>query len=142
MALIFFIVGAAIIVAAIRNTQGDLGTLVAGDFSGPNSFLYWLAVGAILGLVGYVPAFRNPSRVFMGLLIVVLLLTKGTGFFSQLQSALAGAKPQTTQPPGPATPTTGVPIDLGGSNKGGVGGAVSSAAGAVGTIGKIFGGFL
>lgn len=122
MAIAFFIVGIALIVSAFRNTQGQLGTLVAGDFSGSNSFLYWLAVAGILGAAGYVPTLRSPSRWFMGLLVIVLMLTQGKGFFSQLSSALSQSQSQAATPvQNPATPTTGIPINLLGSSSSGGG---------------------
>ena len=144
MALAFILIGVALLVAAFRNTQGQLGTLIAGDFTGSSSFLDWIAVVAIVGMAGYMPALRTPSRYFMGLILLVVFLTKGTGFFSQLHSAIKNPVASTTAAPVQATPTTGIPVSLSagsGTAASGAGSAVSSATGAASAL-TSFAGFL
>jgi len=92
MPLGFLILGAIILVAALRNTHKQLGTLLAGDFSGAGSFIYWIAALAIIGGLGYIPAFKTPSRALIVLLLVVLVLANG-GFFQQFTDALKSAQP-------------------------------------------------
>jgi hypothetical protein len=141
--------------------------MLAADFSGSKSFIYWIAALAAIGGLGYIPAFKTPSRALLVLMLVVLLLRNG-GFFSQLSSALSSAQPlaptatggvvlaSATQsiagtpgaggidapPAGEPTAPSGLPVVI----AGGGGSTASSAAGAVGgivkaasSIGSLFG---
>lgn len=87
MPFALLIVGIILLVSAVRNTQGDLYTLVKGDFSGPNNYLYWVVSILIIGAVGYIDTLRPISRMFLVLVIVVLFLSHG-GVFQQLNSQL------------------------------------------------------
>jgi hypothetical protein len=159
MPLGFLILGAIVLVTALRNTHKQLGTMLAADFSGTGSFIYWIAALAIVGGLGYVPSFQAPSRALIVLLLVVLLLSN-RGFFTQFSSALSTAQPlaptatggvvlaSATQSIVPGTPgaggidappagepsaPSGFPVVIVG---GGGGSSASSAAGAVGGIAK------
>lgn len=81
------IIGIALLVAGIRDTQDDLFALVKGDFTGDNNFFYWVVSILIVGAIGYITKFKPVSVAFLTLLIVVLFLRKG-GFFTQFQSAI------------------------------------------------------
>ena len=132
--------GIVAIIIAVRNTFGDAGTLLASEFTGTGNFTYWIAAVLVLGMIGYSPTFRTPARLFLVLVILVFFLKQGTGFFSQLQSALSGnetATPPTVQP----TPTSPLPVQLqvtGGSltSSAGVGGM--NALGSTGGISQVF----
>lgn len=93
MPFVLVTIGVVLLVASIRNTQGPgpgtLFTLVAGDFTGPNNFVYWFLAMMVIGMIGYVPKLKSFSIAMLSLVLVVLFLKKGTGFFSQFQSALS-----------------------------------------------------
>lgn len=129
MAFALLIIGVTLLVAAIRNTQGTLFGLLAGDFTGQNNFIFWGASILIIGAVGYIPKVKPISTAFMGLVILVLFLKKGQGFFPQFAAALGSAQaaPQSqpaasaAQPSGglnplPALPSLGTAI----TNAGGI----------------------
>jgi len=96
------------LIAAVKNTQGNLSALVKGDFTGQNNFIYWIAAIMIIGALGYVPKVKPFSVALLGLVILVLFLTKGNpagvggGFFAQLTKGLATT--QTPQPNASSTP--------------------------------------
>jgi hypothetical protein len=158
MPLGFLILGAIVLVTALRNTHKQLGTMLAADFSGTGSLIYWIAALAIVGGLGYVPSFQAPSRALIVLLIVVLILSN-QGFFTQFSAALSTAQPlaptatggvvlaSATQSIIPGTPgaggidappagepsaPSGFPVVI----VGGGGSTASSAAGAIGGIAK------
>ncbi len=79
------LVGAILLVAGIRNTYGDLWTLVQGDFTAQGGFLVWVAAIAVVGGIGYIPKLKPLSVAFMTLLLLVLVLSH-SGVFAQLQS--------------------------------------------------------
>lgn len=87
MPFALLIVGIVLLVSAVRGTQGDLFTLVKGDFSGSNNYLYWVVSILIIGAVGYIDTLRPISRMFLVLVVVVLFLSHG-GVFQQLNSQL------------------------------------------------------
>jgi hypothetical protein len=91
-------IGAVMLIVAVKGTQSDLATLVKKDFTGPASdnFLYWIVAIFVIGMVGYVEKLKPLSTAFLGLVIVVLFLRKGKGFFPQLLSGLAST--QSVQP--------------------------------------------
>ncbi len=88
MPFALLIIGATLIVAGVRNQQDKLFTLVKNDFAGPNNFIFWIVSILAIGAVGYIPKLKPISTAFLGLVIVVLFLRKGTGFFAQLNTAL------------------------------------------------------
>lgn len=90
MPFALIIIGVVLVVASVRNTQDDLYTLVKGDFSGQNNYLYWMVSILIIGAVGYVPTLKPLSRMFLALLVVVLFLSHG-GVLSQLNAQLFSA---------------------------------------------------
>lgn len=90
MPFVLIAVGIVLLVSAVKNTTGDLFTLLKGDFTGSNNYLYWVVSILIIGAVGYVPTFRNLSRMFLALVIIVLLISKG-GFFTQFNKQAFGA---------------------------------------------------
>lgn len=88
MAYVLIFIGLLLTVAGVRNTQDDFYTLLKGDFTGQNSFIYWLAAIAIVGGLGYIPSLKPLSNAFLILILIVLVLKNGTGLFSQLTNAL------------------------------------------------------
>jgi hypothetical protein len=108
MALLFIIIGIAIVISGIRNTYAQLGQQLAADFTGSGSFIYWVAAIMILGMVGYIPGAQKPARMLLALVILSFVLANGTGFFDRLKSALTGAQPAAAPPD--TAPTTGIPV--------------------------------
>lgn len=115
MPFALLIIGAVLLVSAVRNTQDDLFALTKGDFTGQANFVYWVVALLIIGGVGYIPKLKPISDAFFILVLVVLFLTKGNpqgvggGFFTKFTSAL-----QSTQTATPASGTvqpvsTGLP---------------------------------
>ena len=92
MPLAFLIIGIAIGVTAFRGTYAQLGTLVANDFTGSNSFLVWLGAILAIGLIGYIPGLEKPSRLMIALLLLVVFLKNG-GFFDKFKQAVSSAQP-------------------------------------------------
>src|SRR5262245_15477610 len=105
MALFIGILAVAIILTAINNTYGALGAQLKSDFTGSGSFIYWLGALLIIAVVGYIPGFRSPVKALLVLIVLVFVLKNGTGFWSQLQTALA----QGPQAPPAGTTTETVP---------------------------------
>ena len=95
MPFVLIVAGIVLLIAAVRNTQGQLFYLVQGDFIGPNNFIYWLLSILIIGAIGYVPRLKPISDAFLILVILVLFLKtcpksagpecKG-GFFDQFMA--------------------------------------------------------
>lgn len=88
------IIGAVLLVSAVRNTQDDLFKLIQGDFTGQGNFVFWVVSLLIIGAVGYIPKLKPVSDGFLVLVLVVLFLTRGNpsgvggGFFSKFTQAL------------------------------------------------------
>jgi hypothetical protein len=102
MSYFFIIFGVILVVASARNTQGDLFTLLQGDFFGSGNFLYWFAAIFIIGAIGYDEKLRPISDGFLALVIIGLLLNN-KGFFAQFGTALNQIKGTTTTPIGNAS---------------------------------------
>jgi hypothetical protein len=133
------IFGMLLISAGLKGNANRLGQTLANDFIGPQGFIAWaLAIGAI-GAVGYIPGFEKPTRYFLVLLFVVLLLTN-QGVFNEFQAAIqgvstAGPAHGTTQPEAPAA----APAASGGGSSGGALGGIASVIGPLASIGSFFG---
>ena len=87
MPLFFLVVGAGLIVVAIRNQTSQLVTLLKSDFTGSGNFGVWIVAIAGIGALGTVPGFKTVSN---GLLVLVVLgiLLSNKGFFTQFQQAV------------------------------------------------------
>ncbi|MDE2019753.1 MAG: hypothetical protein KGJ13_05415 [Patescibacteria group bacterium] len=92
--------GAILVVSGVRNTQGQLWSLVQNDFTGNNGFIVWVAAIAIVGGMGYIPKLRPLSIAFMTLLLIVLVISN-QGVFAQLQQFVQS---------GAGSGTAGVPL--------------------------------
>lgn len=83
-------IGVLLLFTALNRTAGAFGTQIYKDlFSEDGGFVYWAAGIVIVGLIGYIPAFKKPADAFIVLIILAMLLKNGD-FFSKLQSGLAG----------------------------------------------------
>lgn len=99
MPFLLLAVGAVLLASALQGTVSDLATQLKSDFSGSNSFLYWIAAIGIVGMIGYVPTLERPARAFLALVILAFLLANGGGFFAQLFATIQ-APPQPVSPAG------------------------------------------
>ena len=86
MPFVFAIAGIVLVVAGVRgtvtSTNPNLVTLLKSDLTGSPNYLEWIAAIGIIGAIGYIPALRTFSRLFMGLVVIGLLLAN-RGFFAQ-----------------------------------------------------------
>lgn len=80
-------IGLLMIVVGARGTHRAFGAQVAGDFTGPGSFLYWIAAIGSVGALGYIETFRTFSHIFMSLIIIAMFLGN-QGFFVKLKEAI------------------------------------------------------
>ncbi len=94
MPFVLIIAGVVLLIAAIRNTQQELFLLLAKDFTGPNNFIYWFLSILIIGAIGYVPRLKPVSDGFLILVILVLFLKKGNGFFDMFQLQVGSTQKQ------------------------------------------------
>jgi hypothetical protein len=93
MPFIFIGTGLVLVFVGLQGNPAKLYALIAADFTGPNSFIYWMIAILILGALGFIPSLEKLSRLFMLLVLVVLFLDNG-GFFQQFQAFVKS----TTQP--------------------------------------------
>lgn len=77
--------GLILIITGVKGDPSELWSLVKGDFTGQNNFVYWLVSILVLGFLGYIKQLQSLSRLFIVLILVVLLLDN-RGFFAQLQA--------------------------------------------------------
>ncbi len=137
MPLLLAIVGAALIVSAIRDTQAQLGSLLVSDVP---AFMPWAAAILVIGFIGFVPELRKVSRALLALVLIVIFLKKGSGFFAQFSTALKNpaaaqaATLPTLKGPLPITIAGGA-TGSGGPLGGLIGAATDAATGGIGGIG-------
>jgi|ERR1700674_5023947 len=111
MAFALLIIGAVLLISAVKNTSDGLFTLVRGDFTGPQNFVYWMVSILIIGALGYIPKLKPLSIALLGLVVIVLFLTRGDpskaggGFFEKFTAGLGS----TVTPPKTATAASPVP---------------------------------
>jgi hypothetical protein len=94
MPIAFIISGLLLIVTGIKGNPSQLWTLVQGDFTGKNNYVYWMLAVLVLGGIGYVPELKNFSRLFLVLVILVLLL-HNRGFFANLKEFINSSQTST-----------------------------------------------
>jgi hypothetical protein len=111
MAFALLIIGLALVIVTVRNTQDTFTKRVGNDFTGPGNFLYWIVAIMIIGAIGYVPKAKPVSDLFLVLVLLVLFLKKGNpnfnssgGFFTQFTNALKNTTGS----------TSGVTVKIGG----------------------------
>jgi hypothetical protein len=92
--------GLALVLVGLNGDPGKLYALLANDFTGKNSFVYWMLAILVLGGLGYVPGLDKISKAFLVLVILVLLLDNG-GFFKHFQDFV-----KSTTQTAPAAPNT------------------------------------
>src|SRR3954454_18349239 len=96
MALALLFAGAVLLIAAVRNRQGDLFGLVQSDLTGSENFFQWALAIVVIGAIGYIPKLKSFSVALLALVLVSIFLRKGKGFFSQLATAVNATNPSTS----------------------------------------------
>lgn len=71
MIIVLVLIAVLLIVAAMRDTQGDLFAALREDIAG---FGAWGTALVALGLLGFVPGIKPVSRALLALVIVVLFV--------------------------------------------------------------------
>lgn len=89
MILVALFIGAILIVAAIRNSQGALFAALYQDVPG---YVIWAAAIFAVGAVGFIPGLKPVSRGLLALVIVVIVM-------NNYQKILAGFKDAWQNPP-------------------------------------------
>jgi hypothetical protein len=101
----FLLIGAVLLVAAVRNTQGQLFTLVAGDLTGPKNFVYWIVALWLIGAIGYAKPLKTFSDLFLALVVLGILLSN-KGFFTAFQAQIGTTATATAATIGGSSATT------------------------------------
>jgi hypothetical protein len=144
MPLAFLLIGAVLIVVAVRGTHANLGQLLVDDFTGKGGgsadkgFLVWVAAIGGVAALGFVPGMKVPAKILLALVILAILISN-KGVFANAASALQGGIQGVTVKQSQATPTeqplpAAIPVAVTGT-----GSSSSSAAGTAGDIAGIAG---
>ena len=88
MPFILIIAGIILLTVAVRNTQDEFFYLIQGDFTGPNNYVYWVLAILVIGAIGYVPRLKPISNGFLILVVLVLVLKRGTGLYDSFNTQL------------------------------------------------------
>jgi hypothetical protein len=91
MALLALIIGAVLIVSAIRNTHGELMAAVRQDVP---AFAIWGAAIFGVALIGFIPGLKPVSRGLLALLVVVIVLANYRNIIGAFQGVAYGAPAQ------------------------------------------------
>lgn len=95
MPFLFLIVGAVMIVSAVKGTNTQLLALLKADFTGKGNFLYWTLSILVIGALGYIEDLKPISRAFLVLVLVGLFIANdknGQNIFTKFVAALNGSK--------------------------------------------------
>ena len=98
MPFVLIVAGLILVISAARNTvtgPDGLFTLLQGDFTGEDNFIYWFLSLMVIGAIGYIPKMKPFSDGFLILVIIQLFLKKDTGFFDQFKSQLDSSESYT-----------------------------------------------
>jgi hypothetical protein len=117
MPFALFIIGAVLLISAVKGTTdgpNGLYALLVSDFTGQGNFVYWVVAILLIGALGYIPKAKPISVAMLGLVVIVLFLTKGNpsgiggGFFEKFTAGLAATQT--------ATASTALPPPVPGAN--------------------------
>lgn len=100
MPFFLLLVAAIMFLAAYRETQGDLGNLLAEDVPG---FLKWALAIVAIGSLGMVPQLRQVSRYLLALVFIVLVVTQYRALLVGITGLDTGTQPAVTPATDPAT---------------------------------------
>jgi hypothetical protein len=117
MILVALVIGIVLVVAAIRNSYTALFSAIGTDAPG---FTVWAAAVIFVGALGFVPAFKTPSRALLALILIVIVINNYQAVFSGLAAA--------------AKPGAGATGATGGQSNGATAGQSPSATGAASSV--------
>lgn len=100
-------IGMLFIIVGFQDTYKEFFTEVEGDFTGNDSFIYWLLSFGIVGSLGYIPELKTFSRASMALILLVMFLANKGGVFTQFTSAVQSGSSTPVDTPGDALPSSG-----------------------------------
>lgn len=93
MPFAFIIIGIVLLVSGIRGSASSLVTLLKGDLTGSDNFIYWILAILAIGSLGYIEDLKGLSRAFLALVLIVLVIVedKGTsgGFFAEFTKGVS-----------------------------------------------------
>lgn len=92
MPFLLLLIGAVLIISAVRNTHGTLATALATDVP---PYLKWALAIVAVGAIGYVPKMQPISRMLLALVFVVIVLKNYQAAINGFK--LAGTAPAATQ---------------------------------------------
>jgi hypothetical protein len=91
MAFLALVIGTVLLVAAIRDTHGNLFSALKEDVPG---FAIWGAAIIALAAIGFVPGLKPVSRGLLALVLVVIILVNYKNIIAGFQGAWQGAQQQ------------------------------------------------
>lgn len=124
------LMGLLLMSVALKGTEHELGQRLQMDLLGQDGFIVWIFAILAIGALGYVPGLETASNYLLALVMVVVLVRNG-GVWSQLQNALqmaSGAGPAPSIAPKPITADGGSNQSGQGGSGGGSGGGSSSSS--------------
>jgi hypothetical protein len=101
MILILLAIGAILIVAAIRGTQGQLAAALGEDVP---AYVVWAAALLAVGALGFAPPLRPASRLLLGLVLLVIVLNNYQSILAGFADAASGTGTPEASPAGQAPP--------------------------------------
>jgi hypothetical protein len=129
MPFILIIIGALLLISAVRNTYGDLATALEADVP---PYAKWALAIVGTGSLGYVPGMREISRWLLALVIIVIVLKNYQAIlngFTSLESvpaaSTASATPAVTVAASSGSPVTTAEIT--GTNANATPGSINAA---------------
>jgi hypothetical protein len=124
-------IGLLFIITGFQDTYKQFFTEVEGDFTGPQSFIYWLISFGVVGSLGYIDELKTFSRVSMALILLAMILADKGGVFSKFTQAVQQGSTTPVNAPGDNLPATG-------SNQNSTGNSTSASANdTLQTVGQI-----
>lgn len=87
MPFFLLLVGIMLLVIGVQNTPSEFLALLKGDFTGQNSFTFWVIGLIAVGALGYWDRAKPISDALLALIIVALFLSHGA-LFTSLNIAL------------------------------------------------------
>lgn len=96
MAIFALIIGAILIVSAVRNSQADLFSALGQDVP---SFIIWAAAILAIGAIGFIPGLKPVSRALLALVIVVLVVNNYQKLVTGFTNAWQAPTKATSTPP-------------------------------------------
>jgi len=91
MAFLALLIAVVLIVAAIRNTHGDLLSALGQDVPG---FVVWGAAIFGVAVIGFIPGLKPVSRGLLALVVVVIVLTNYKNILAGFSQAWQNAPTQ------------------------------------------------